>query len=132
MICSVLYKLLGIKNGGNWVHIPGNSVLKIFGVIHIMPYGKVSVKLADCINISAILSSLRFVYPNISKEIWLNIFYYRISVLEAGNEFPPADIAAVKAGVNAFATDNLAFDDLRAEIIARFPGDSLNQFLQIL
>jgi putative ATP-dependent endonuclease of OLD family len=79
-----------------------------------------------------ILSALKFVYPNISKEIWLNIFAYRLGLLEASNQFPSADIEAMKASVNAFATDNLTFQDLRAQTRAKFPADSLNLFLQIL
>src|ERR1035437_2404032 len=79
-----------------------------------------------------ILSALKFVYPNINKEIWLNIFAYRLGLIEASNQFPAADVEAVKASLNAFAIGNLTFQDLRAHTLAKFPGDSLNLFLQIL
>jgi putative ATP-dependent endonuclease of OLD family len=79
-----------------------------------------------------ILAALKFVYPDISKEVWQHILTYRLSVLESSNQFQAADIQEMKTSVSTFVAGNLAFADLRAQMLARFPGDSLNQFLQIL
>jgi putative ATP-dependent endonuclease of OLD family len=79
-----------------------------------------------------ILEALKFVYPSISREIWVDIFSYRVKQLEATGEFPAADIETMNARVKAFGSGSITFQQIRAEMFSQFPADELNFFLQLL